>query len=111
MGCDPSARVAEPQVVGRAPRTTRNDRKAKTMKTYILRAPKTVEPQRAPHPARPHLMNNRRHPSPVTRRNKNTAGANAMVCLGVAGGGSTDARPCSQRAMERGAQARVPFPG
>ena len=46
---------AEPQVVGLAPETTWNDRKANTMKTYILRDVKTVEPQkpnwqRAPKP-------------------------------------------------------------
>ena len=38
---------AEPQVVGLAPQTTMNDRKANTMKTYILRDPNTVEPQKA----------------------------------------------------------------
>ena len=38
-------RNAEPQVVGLAPQTTVNDRRANTMKTYILRDPKTVEPQ------------------------------------------------------------------
>ena len=37
---------AEPQVVGLAPQTTMNDRKANTMKTYILRDPKAVEPQK-----------------------------------------------------------------
>jgi len=53
-------RNAEPQVVGLAPQTTSNDRKANTMKTYILRDPKTVEPQKiqfapapAPSPAAP----------------------------------------------------------
>ena len=39
-------RNAEPQVVGLAPQTTSNDRKANTMKTYILRDPKAVEPQK-----------------------------------------------------------------
>ena len=34
-------------MVGLAPQTTMNDRKANTMKTYILRDPKTVEPQKA----------------------------------------------------------------
>jgi hypothetical protein len=38
-------RNAEPEVVGLAPQTTRNDRKAHTMKTYILRDAKAVEPQ------------------------------------------------------------------
>ena len=38
-------------VVGLAPQTT-NDRRANTMKTYILRDPKTVEPQTAPLRAR-----------------------------------------------------------
>jgi len=44
------SREAEPQVVGLAPQTT-NDRRANTMKTYLLRDPKTVEtqnPQRNP---------------------------------------------------------------
>ena len=41
------SREAEPQVVGLAPQTTMNDRKANTMKTYILRDPKTVEPRKA----------------------------------------------------------------
>ena len=48
-------RGAEPQVVGRTPQTT-NDRSTDTMKTYLLREPKTVEPQnarRAAVPARP----------------------------------------------------------
>jgi hypothetical protein len=30
-----------------------NDRRANTMKTYILRDPKTVEPQTSPRPLRP----------------------------------------------------------
>ena len=34
--------------MGLALRTTMNDRRANTMKTYILRDPKTVEPQKAP---------------------------------------------------------------
>ena len=41
----PRARGAEPPVVGRTPQTTAN-RKANIMKTYILRDPKTVEPQK-----------------------------------------------------------------
>ena len=45
---------AEPQVVGLAPQTTMNDRKANTMKTYILRDPNTVEPQKQqPKPQTP----------------------------------------------------------
>ena len=45
---------AEPQVVGLAPQTTKNDRRANTMKTYILRDPKAVEPQnRKPKPLPP----------------------------------------------------------
>jgi len=51
-GLRPEMRVAEPQVVGLAPQTT-NERKANTMKTYILRDPKTVEPQTSPRPLRP----------------------------------------------------------
>ena len=35
---------AEPQVVGLAPQTT-NERRTNTMKTYLLRDPKAVEPQ------------------------------------------------------------------
>jgi len=38
---------AGPQVVGLAPQTTRNDRRANTMKTYLLRDLKSVEPQKA----------------------------------------------------------------
>ncbi len=46
-------RNAEPQVVGLTPQTTRNDRRANTMKTYILRDPKAVEPQNPlAHPLR-----------------------------------------------------------
>ena len=41
-------REAEPQVVGLAPQTTELTERANTMKTYILRDPKTVEPQKAP---------------------------------------------------------------
>jgi hypothetical protein len=36
---------AEPQVVGLTPQPT-NERKTDTMKTYILRDPKLVEPQK-----------------------------------------------------------------
>src|ERR1035437_7846343 len=52
-GLRPVGRDAEPQVVGHAPQTTMNDRRANTMKTYILRDPKTVEPQTSPRPLRP----------------------------------------------------------
>jgi len=45
-GLHPAERDAEPQVVGLAPQTT-NERKADTMKTYILRYPKPVEPQKS----------------------------------------------------------------
>src|SRR5437762_11358545 len=48
-GLRPVVRDAEPQVVGLAPQTT-NERRANTMKTYILRDPKTVEPQSPLHP-------------------------------------------------------------
>src|ERR1035438_5236668 len=52
-GLPPAGRDAEPQVVGLAPQTT-NERRANTMKTYILRAPQTVEPQKStPHLPRP----------------------------------------------------------
>jgi len=43
---------AEPQVVGLTPQTTQK-RRANTMKTYLLRAPKTVEPQNTPAPRAP----------------------------------------------------------
>ena len=43
-GLRPARRDAEPQVVGLTPQTT-NERRANTMKTYILRDPKTVELQ------------------------------------------------------------------
>ena len=45
-GLHPEARDAEPPVVGLAPQPT-NEWKADTMKTYILRPPKTVEPSKA----------------------------------------------------------------
>src|ERR1035437_9510723 len=51
-GLRPVVREAEPQVVGLAPQTTK-ERKADTMKTYILRENKTVEPQKSPRPLRP----------------------------------------------------------
>jgi len=43
---------AEPQVVGLTPQTT-DERKTDTMKTYILRPPKTVEPQKSIRSPRP----------------------------------------------------------
>ena len=46
------ANGAEPQVVGLTPQTT-NERKTDTMKTYILRDPKPVEPQKSTRPPRP----------------------------------------------------------
>src|SRR6266516_943246 len=59
-GLRPVVRDAEPQVVGLAPQTT-NERRANTMKTYILRDPKTVvtasveailgQPEASPHSA------------------------------------------------------------
>ena len=45
---------AEPQVVGLTPQTT-NERRANTMKTYLLRAPKPVELQSACRARRAHL--------------------------------------------------------
>ena len=47
------ANGAEPQVVGLTPPTTMNERKTDTMKTYILRNPKPVEPQKPIRPPRP----------------------------------------------------------
>src|SRR5271167_3515149 len=43
---------AEPQVVGLTPQTT-DERKTDTMKTYILRDPKAVEPQKSTRSPRP----------------------------------------------------------
>ena len=43
---------AEPQVVGLAPQSS-NERKADTMKTYLLRGPKPVEPQQPAPPTQP----------------------------------------------------------
>ena len=43
---------AEPQVVGLTPQTT-EERKTDTMKTYILRQPKPVEPQKSVRSPRP----------------------------------------------------------
>src|ERR1035437_4675075 len=51
-GLHPAGRGAEPQVVGLTPQTTMK-RKANTMKTYILRSTKTVEPQKSIRPPRP----------------------------------------------------------
>ena len=51
-GLRPVMRVAEPQVVGLTPQTT-EERKTDTMKTYILRDPKPVQPQKASRPPRP----------------------------------------------------------
>ena len=51
-GLRPEEREAEPQVVGLAPQTTSNDRKANTVKTYILQDPTAVETQK-PRRARP----------------------------------------------------------
>ena len=45
-------RNAEPQVVGLTPQTTRMTERTDTMKTYILRDPKAVEPQKPQHHAR-----------------------------------------------------------
>ena len=50
-GLRPVMRVAEPQVVGLTPQTT-DERKTDTMKTYILRGPKPVEPQKSICPPR-----------------------------------------------------------
>jgi hypothetical protein len=44
-GMRPVGQVAEPPVVGLTPRTM-NERRANTMKTYLLREPKTVELQK-----------------------------------------------------------------
>jgi hypothetical protein len=44
-GLRTEARNAEPQVVGLAPQTTVMTERANTMKAYILRDPKAVEPQ------------------------------------------------------------------
>jgi hypothetical protein len=46
---------AEPQVVGLTPQTT-DERKTDTMKKYILRDPKPVQPQKASRPNRPQPM-------------------------------------------------------
>ena len=47
-GLRTAERNAEPQVVGLAPQTTVMTERANTMKTYILRDPNRVEPQKAP---------------------------------------------------------------
>lgn len=54
------SRAAEPQVVGLAPQTTMMTERTDTMKTYLLRDPNAVEPQK---PARPP----RRQPAPLPR--------------------------------------------
>src|SRR5688572_29966884 len=51
-GLRPVVRVAEPPVVGLTPQTT-VDRRTDTMKTYLLREPQTVEPQKARRTPRP----------------------------------------------------------
>jgi hypothetical protein len=43
---------AEPQVVGLAPQTMK-EKKADTMKTYLLKNTTAVEPKAGPKPARP----------------------------------------------------------
>jgi hypothetical protein len=43
-GLQPVGQVAEPLMAGFTPQTTEK-RRANTMKTYLLRVPKTVEPQ------------------------------------------------------------------
>ena len=43
-GLRPARRVAEPQVVGVAPQTTK-EKKADTMKTYLLKTSPAVEPK------------------------------------------------------------------
>jgi hypothetical protein len=76
-GLRPVKRVAEPQVVGLAPQTT-HDRRANTMKNYILRKSKTVEAQsssrRLPAPPGPAVGENgaaarpRQRPSAKSKR-------------------------------------------
>src|SRR5690242_13972716 len=44
-GLRPVEQVAEPPVVGLTPQTTMMTKRTDTMKSYILRDPKTVEPQ------------------------------------------------------------------
>src|SRR5512146_3211987 len=46
-GLRPVVQVAEPQVVGLTPQTTMMTKRTDTMKTYLLREPKPVEPQSA----------------------------------------------------------------
>ncbi len=46
-GLPPVEPVAEPQVVGLTPQTTMMTERTDTMKTYLLREPRTVEPQNA----------------------------------------------------------------
>ena len=72
---------AEPQDVGRAPQTTMNDRKANTMKTYILRDPKAVEPQSLKQNPRPPLR-----PAPALTATVNAiCGPPSKVPPGLAG--------------------------
>ena len=67
-GLRPDGRVAEPPVVGLAPQTT-NERKANTMKTYILRDSKTVEPQKSNRHAPPPRLAFRCRSLSVTAQN------------------------------------------
>lgn len=53
---------AEPQNVGLAPQTILVTERANTMKTYLLRDPNAVEPQKA---ARPHPPTSASQPPPV----------------------------------------------
>ena len=55
-GLRPGKEDAEPPVVGLTPQTT-NERRANTMKTYILRDPKTVEPHFCHHGPRQRVHN------------------------------------------------------
>jgi transposase len=51
-GLRPAGRNAEPQVVGLTPQTTVMTERANTMKTYLLRNPHPVEPQKSPRSLR-----------------------------------------------------------
>ena len=70
-GLRAAERNAEPQVVGLTPQTTMNDRKANTMKTYILRGPNAVEPQKL-----------KQNPVPKARRPQAAAPAAAAPSAG-----------------------------
>ena len=87
-GLRPEERAAEPQVVGLTPQTTEN-RKANTMKTYLLLDPNAVEPQN-PQRARPSQPTSSPAPAAPVRTilGRPAAASGPALYLGLDGKGS-----------------------